>query len=426
MSDGIAARRAALSMLESVLDRDRGLDECTDALTGLEPRDRGFARLTALTVLRRLGQLDVLTDLLMERPPQGRARRIRHVLRIGLAQLLFLDTPAHAAVDASVELTRQEGMGKLAGLVNAILRRAVREKAALVAQDAATRANTPAWLREDWEAQFGREVATAIADAHLQEPPTDLTCPGRADALASELGGVRIGQDTIRLTRAGDVTALPGYAEGTWWVQDAAAALPVQLLGDVAGRRVIDLCAAPGGKTAQLAAAGAAVTAVDRSKPRLARLSENLERLNLSATVVTADATQWQPSEPGDSVLLDAPCSATGTLRRHPEIAHRRGPGDVAKLADLQRRLAAASVAMLKPGGVLVAATCSLQRAEGPGLHAALNALSDLEAWPITPSELPDFPGAVTADGCLRTHPAMLAEQGGMDGFFAMRFRKRG
>lgn len=426
MSDGIAARRAALSMIEAVLDRDRGLDECTEALAGLEARDRGFARLTALTVLRRLGQLDTITDVLMERPPQGRTRRIRHVLRIGLAQLLFLDTPAHAAVDAAVELTRSEGMTKLAGLVNAVLRRAVREKDTLLTRVDGIRANTPTWLYRDWAEQFGPERAEAIAAAHLQEPATDLTCPIDPDTLAAELGGQRIGGQTIRLIRAGEITALSGYAEGKWWVQDAAAALPAQLLGDIRGRTVIDLCAAPGGKTAQLVHAGATVTAVDRSKPRLARLRENLDRLKLSAEIVAADATQWRPQQPADAVLLDAPCSATGTLRRHPEIAHRRGPGDVAKLSDLQRRLATASLNMLKPGGVLVAATCSLQKAEGPDLFDYLCQLDGFEPVPIDASELPGFPDATTADGCLRTHPAMLPELGGLDGFFAMRFRKRG
>lgn len=426
MSDGLAARRSALAMVEAVLEHDRGLDECADATAGLEPRDRAFARLIALTVLRRLGQLDALTDLLLEKPPQGRTRRIRHVLRIGLAQLLFLETPAHAAVDASVELARGEGMAKLAGLVNAVLRRAVREKAALLSREDAVRANTPAWLRDDWVGQFGEETTQAIADAHLAEPPTDLTCPDRADDLAAELGGTRIGRDTVRLVRPGDVAALPGYDAGTWWVQDVAATLPATLLGDVAGRRVIDLCAAPGGKTAQLAAASATVSAVDRSKPRLARLRENMERLGLTVDIVAADATQWRPDEPADAVLLDAPCSATGTLRRHPEIAHRRGPADVQKLAALQRRLANAAIEMLKPGGILVAATCSLQSAEGPGFFNDVRALEGLEPLPIDRSDLPTELGdAVTPDGCLRTHPAMLRDQGGMDGFFVMRFRKR-
>lgn len=417
MSAGVPARIAALELLEAVLEKDRGLDEAiSPTLAGLEPRDRGFARLTALTVLRRLGQIDGLLSGLMDRPPAGRARRALHLLRIGTAQMLFLETPPHAAVDACVAAAKRLGMTKVSGLVNAVLRRADRERDRL--PDAA--ANLPDWLAEDWRAQFGGETVSAIAAAHLEEPPTDLSVKADPAGWAERLGGIVIG-DSVRLRDAGDITALPGFVDGAWWVQDAAAALPSRLLGDVAGQRVIDLCAAPGGKTAQLIAAGAEVTAVDRSAPRLTRLRENLDRLGMAADIVEADATAWRPAAPADAVLLDAPCSATGTLRRHPEIAYRRGPADVVKLAALQRCLVAAAAEMLKPGGMLVVATCSLQTAEGPALAEAAAAMPDLTLDPIRTLPTP-FEASVTPEGWLRTHPAQL--EGGFDGFFAARFVK--
>ncbi len=429
MSDGIPARRAALALLEAVLERDRTLEEASlelASLRDLDSRDRAFARLTTLTVLRRLGQLDALIAGFLDRPPVGRAQRALNILRIGLAQMLFLDTPAHAAVDACVELARLERLDAMAGLINAVLRRASREGADLVAAQDAPSLNTPDWLWQDWIAQFGEATTRAIADSHLHEPPTDLTV-ARDPGVWAETLGARIGMgSSLRLVDAGDIPHLPGFAEGAWWVQDAAASLPARLLGDVRGERVLDLCAAPGGKTAQLIAAGAAVTALDRSAPRLQRLVENLGRLGMQADIVTADAVRWRPPEPVAAILLDAPCSATGTLRRHPEIAHRRGPVDVAKLAGLQKRLVSAAVEMLQPGGRLMVATCSLQQAEGPALHRHALSISALVSDPIDPSELPELAQAITPDGTLRTHPGLWAEQGSMDGFFAMRFRKRG
>lgn len=423
---GIPARRAALTLLEAVLDKGRGLDEAApDALSGLDSRDRGFARRLVLTALRRKGQTDALLQAWLARPPAGRATRVMHVLRLGLAQLLFLDDPAHAAVDSAVSLTRAIGLPKMAGLTNAVLRRALRDGPAMLATQDAARLNTPDWLWQDWSATLGEPVTRAIAEAHMAEPPTDFTIPTDRNGWATRLGGTPIGAQTVRLSQAGDVSALPGYADGAWWVQDAAATLPAGLLGDIAGRHVIDLCAAPGGKTAQLAAAGATVTAVDRSGPRLSRLRENLQRLSLSAEVIEADAISWRPPQPVNAVLLDAPCSATGTLRRHPEIAQRRGPADVAKLATLQRRLLSAAVEMLAPGGVLVVATCSLQSREGPALAAFADGLAGLARMPIRMEELhADWAEAVTPDGALRTHPGLLADRGGADGFFAARFRR--
>lgn len=432
MSAGVNSRRAALFLVEAVLDRDRTLDEAcaqTKPYKALEPRDRAFARLTALTTLRRIGQIDALIDGWLDRPPKGKARRALSILRIGLAQLLFLDTPPHAATDALVELAKADGLAAQAGLINAVMRRAARAGAMSLATQDAARMNTPDWLWRDWVAQFGEPTSRAIADAGLREPPVDITIRPRAgieadigaDTWAERLGGVRIGENTVRLEKPGDVTALEGFAEGAWWVQDAAAAIPATLLGNIAGKRVIDLCAAPGGKTAQLLAAGAIVTAVDRSKPRMDRLRENLNRLGLVAEIVAADAGVWRPDVLAEGILLDAPCGATGTLRRHPEIARRRGAEDIAKLSTLQHRLTEAAIEMMAPGALLVIATCSLQSQEGPELAEYAAGLAGLRIDPIQPDETP-FGDII--DGCLRTHPGHLADQGSVDGFFVSRFRR--
>jgi len=309
-------------------------------------------------------------------------------------------------------------------MINAVLRRASKDGAALVAKQDAARLNTPDWLWSDWASRFGEETARTIASAHTIEPPLDISIRDDADVWVQRLGGQRLGRNTIRLNSPGAVTDLPGFADGAWWVQDFAASLPASLLGaDLAGKRVVDLCAAPGGKTAQLIAVGAEVTAVDRSKPRLKRLGENLSRLGMEAEVVQADGAKWRPDEPVDAVLLDAPCSATGTLRRHPEIAYRRNEGDVAKLAATQQRLLSAAAEMLKPGGTLVVATCSLQSAEGSELFKAAAQIDGLTIDPVHADELPGLDGAVQDVGWVQTHPGMLPEAGHMDGFFMARFK---
>ncbi|MCR9221746.1 MAG: methyltransferase domain-containing protein [Alphaproteobacteria bacterium] len=441
--DGLAARRAAFALLTAVLDRRQAFDEAADRLDALarmpDVRDRGFARAMALTVLRRLGQLDHLIDRYLERAPKGRGKAVRHVLRLGAAQIVFLGAPPHAAVDTSVALAEAEGLAPFKGLVNAILRKIAREGGAVCRKQDAARLNTPAWLRESWVAAYGEAAARAIGEAHLAEPPLDLSVRNAAEAAAwaERLGGAALEGATVRLAPPGDVRRLPGFEEGAWWVQDAAAALPARLLiralarasgGDAGldGRRVIDLCAAPGGKTAQLAAAGARVTAVDRSGPRLARLRENLGRLQLDAEVVEADAERWRPAAPADAVLLDAPCTATGTLRRHPDIAHLKGPADVARLAALQRRLIAAAAAMLSPGGVMVYATCSLQPEEGEeAVEEALDADPGLAMLPVEAAGLGGFAEAISPRGWMRTLPYHRAEAGGCDGFFAAVLHKK-
>lgn len=425
---GLPARAAALDLLGSVLRRRKPLDEALDAHSGmarLARRDRAFARNLITTTLRRLGQIDALLAECLERPLGERDAATKDILRLGACQLLFLETPAHAAVDTAVTLLRGRKRGGHAALVNAVLRRLTREGAGWRdAQDAA-RLNTPAWLWDGWSAAYGADTCRKIAEAHLAEAPLDLSVKGDGAALARELGATELPTGTLRLNARGLVSELPGYAEGTWWVQDAATALPARLLDARPDENVIDLCAAPGGKTAQLAMAGANVTAIDHSTARLTRLEENMKRLQLRVEAVTADAAQWRPPAPADAVLLDAPCSATGTLRRHPDAAWLKTPGDIEALIQLQDRLLTAAVEMTRPGGRIVYCTCSLQPEEGPERIARLiESGAPVERMPFTAAETPGPEDALTADGDLRTFPFHWGDVGGMDGFFVARLRR--
>ncbi len=426
------ARLVAAGLLAAVLEKRRPLDEAlADPALGfaaLDERDRGFVRRLAATALRRRGQIDATLRGRLRQWPKGLPGE---ALRLGAAELLFLDAPVHAAVHATVDILGA-GQTAMRGLVNAVLRRLAVDGAAAVAAQDAARLNTPDWLWHSWVAACGEDAARAIATAHLQEAPLDLSLkPGLlksaadAAALAAALGAEILPTGSLRRAAGGGaIEALPGFAAGDWWVQDAAAALPARLLGDVAGLQVADLCAAPGGKTAQLAAAGAQVTALDRSEARLARLRDNLARLGLAVATVAADLESWTAPQPFDAVLLDAPCSATGTIRRHPDLLHIKAETDVAKLAALQGRMIGRAWAMLKPGGRLVYCVCSLQPEEGPAHLPALRALPGASLVPADATALGLPAEAVTADGCLRTLPSLWAERGGMDGFFAVAVRK--
>ena len=421
-------RRCALELLQAVLHQGRALDEALaghGGLARLEARDRAFARLLVATSLRRLGQIDALIDHCLERPLKAKFAGVRDLLRLGACQLVFLGTPAHAAVSTTVALATGPRLAGHRGLLNALLRRLAREGQELAAAQDAARLNTPDWLWHSWTGTYGEAVARAVAEVHLAEPPLDLTVKAEPAAWAEALGAQVLPSGSLRLPPgAGEVARLAGYGEGAWWVQDAAAALPARLLGPLQGKRIIDLCAAPGGKTAQLAAAGAQVTAVERSEKRLQQLTENLARLGLHAETAAADARSWRPAAPAAAVLLDAPCSATGTLRRHPDIAHLKGPEQVAPLTALQDELLAAALAMVAPGGTLVYAVCSLQPEEGPARIADLLASGGPAArLPIEPGELPDLAEAITPDGDLRSLPCHWAERGGIDGFYACRLR---
>jgi 16S rRNA (cytosine967-C5)-methyltransferase len=427
------ARQVALDLVGTVVRRKRPLDDAIEdnpAMAELSARDRAFARLLVATVLRRLGQIDTLIGECLNTPLAPRAAAIHDVLRLGIAQLLFLRTPPHAAVATSVDLAHVRGFLSHKGLVNAVLRRLSLEGPGRIEAQDAARLNTPDWLWQSWSGAYGEESARAIAVAHLKEAPLDLTLRSDDDQTQSEswcekLQATQLPTGSLRRVAGGSITGLPGYAEGAWWIQDAAAALPVRLFERVAGQVVVDLCAAPGGKTAQLANAGALVTAIDRSSRRLDRLVANLSRLGLTVSATAADALTWRPDHPVDAVLLDAPCTATGAIRRHPDVPHLKQPEDVTRLATVQENLLRAAVDMLRPGGTLVYCTCSLEPEEGPERIAALlRSGAPVEHRPIAPAEIGAPAEWVTPQGDLRTLPYHLAEYDGVDGFYAARLVK--
>ncbi len=421
----ISARRLALDVLDRVLGQQQPFDETFaghPALGALSVRDRAFARLMLTTTLRRLGQIDAVIARFVTTPP--RSATISNLLRLGAAQLLFLDTPAHAAVAETVALCAHRHKS-VTGFANAVLRRLARDgKAAIESQDP-IRINTLDWLWESWRQAYGEARAKAIATAHLAEPPLDLTIKQDLDLWAQRLEATKLFDSSVRRVTGGPVEQLPGYDEGAWWVQDAAAALPVKLFCDVAGRQVTDLCAAPGGKTAQLCVGRAQVTSVEISAKRAERLRANLARLQLEAEVVVADALEWRSPTPQAAVLLDAPCTATGTIRRHPDIGWHKTPADVAKMAELQGRLLAAAVDMVEPGGLVVYASCSLQPEEGPEVIARALASLPIDRVPVARPELDGLQVDITPAGDVRTLPCHLAEQGGVDGFYIARLRRR-
>jgi 16S rRNA (cytosine967-C5)-methyltransferase len=431
---GLAARRIAADIVDGVLRRRIALDEqlsgkgAHPGLPALSDRDRALMRRLVATVLRRLGSLRHGLGSFLDKGFPTEAPRVETVLLIGAAQILWLDVPDHAAVDLSVRLAQADRRAaRYAGLVNAVLRRVAQNRDAL-ATDPVPR-NTPDWLFKRWSAHYGEDTARAIAQANGHEPALDLTVKGDAAIWAERLRGRVLPTGSVRTLAQGSIVLLPGFAEGAWWVQDAAASLPAKLLGDVRGLEVADLCAAPGGKTAQLALAGANVMAVDRSPARLARVSENLTRLKLSATTVAADALDWQVG-PFDAVLLDAPCSSTGTIRRHPDVPWLKGEADLGVLTELQKRLLDRAASLLKPGGKLVYCVCSLEPEEGQQQIAALlERDARLSRLPIAPNEVGGHPEFITADGDLRTLPQHLPEPdprwSGLDGFYAARLTSR-
>ena len=420
---GIDSRMAAFEILKSI-DGGRYLDMAMRRAAPLEPRDRAFARLLVTTCLRRGGQIDRILGTLMTKAPAGKARDALHILRIGAAQLLFLETGAHAAVNSTVELMRVSGFDRLTGLTNAVMRRLSREAESLLS-GTNVEDNLPDWLRQSWRQQYGVAQTRRMMELMMQPPTLDITPRSDAEDWADILDGELIDGRTVRRAFDGDPTRLDGFAEGHWWVQDAAAALPAALFGDLTGRHVVDLCAAPGGKTAQLIAAGATVTAVDSSKQRLEILERNLGRLGMSATLVATDGRKFKPREKVDAVLIDAPCSATGTLRRRPDVLRHRAASDLASLAAIQRELVTRAAGWLEPDGCLIYATCSLQNEEGEAVIEQVTAeLKDRIALdPVTREEAGDFAPALTGDGMLRILPSDFAKLGGVDGFFVARLK---
>ena len=428
--EGLGARRLAWHAVADTLKRRVPLDDVLDERApaeGLDGRDLALARAIAVVTFRRLG---TLRQALHERlNKELKDPRLFALLATGAAQILVLDVPDHAAVDLAVELARQDrSLGHAGGLVNAVLRRVARERDGILAQDDPWR-DTPDWLRDRWSRHYGPEGAAAIARAHRGAASVDLTVREDAAGWAERLGGILLPTGSVRLTERTAIRDLPGYREGAWWVQDAAAALPARLLAARPGERVADLCAAPGGKTAQLAATGAEVLAVDRSARRLGRVEENLARLGLRAATRVADATTLN-DEPFDAVLLDAPCSATGTIRRHPDVLWTKGEEDVAKLAGLQERLLDRAASLVRVGGRLVYCICSLEPEEGERQAGRLLARHPgLMRVPVEAGEVGGLGELVTPDGDLRTLPGHLPrpEEGrsGLDGFFAIRLVRR-
>jgi 16S rRNA (cytosine967-C5)-methyltransferase len=428
---GLEVRATAAKLLAAVVDRKISMDGMLDLTHGnpaykaLGDADRALTRAILTTSLRHLPRLEAaIASLIETHLPEG-ARALHHVLVVAAAQILHLDVPYHAAVDLAVEQANRDPRNRrFAKLVNAVLRRMGREKEELLAATASV-SPVPDWFRARLVAAYGESEAARIAEAQLTPPAIDLTVKKDSQSWAEKLGGKVLPTGSIRLGAFdGSVTALEGFDQGEWWVQDAAASIPAKLFGDLHGKRVADLCAAPGGKTAQLIMAGAHVVAVEQSANRLARLKENLSRLGLTAELVGGDLFDYVPEEKLDGVLLDAPCSSTGTTRRHPDVLWTKGPEDVAKLAALQERMLRHAATLVKPGGLIVFSNCSLDPIEGEELvERVLADTPSLQRVPVDPSRWPGLETGITDRGDFRTTPAMLASSdgyaGGMDGFFA-------
>ena len=435
-------------MLGRIIHQRQTLDEALNDAFGpgkpgavLETRDRGFARLLVTAVLRRRGQIDDILSHCLSKPLTETQPRLLNILRLGAVQILFLETAPHAAVDATVRLAGRHASQR--GLINAILRRLDREGRGWITDQEESgvtgRLNTPEWLWQSWSDAWGEEATGRIAACHVEEPALDLTVRPDCEAaeLADELSAVELPSGSLRRASGGRIEDLPGYEDGKWWVQDVSATLPATLLlssleGNGLKGPVIDLCAAPGGKTAQLAAAGVPVTAVDMSGKRLQRVSENLTRLGLEADIIKADIREWQPKQKAAGVLLDAPCSATGTIRRHPDAAWSKSPDEVKRLAKIQQDLIRSAIQMLMPGGVLIYCTCSLQPEEGEAQADMMRNRNDILHLPFNSDEFAGFSDSVTAEGDIRILPGQVIVPdggedlvaGGNDGFFITRFKR--
>ena len=435
---GLPARRAAANLLDVVLQKKQPLDDVLGRaqdggyMFDLPVRDRALARAIVGTSLRRRGQIDAVLNTFLEKGLPAKSGTLYPILLSGAAQLLFMSIPPHAAIDLAVRLAQWDPKAKRYDkLVNAVLRRVADKGEGIAAGIDAAGVNTPGWLWDRWVQTWGEERAHRIAAAHLVEAPLDLTVKSDPQSWAERLEGRVLPTGGVRVLPKGRIEELPGFSDGEWWVQDAAASLPAKMLGPVAGKRVADLCAAPGGKTAQLVLAGADVIAVDSSNTRLKLLAENLKRLGLAVETVQADAATWQADEQFDAILLDAPCSSTGTIRRHPDIPYLKSDRDIAELAGLQGRLLDNAVSLLKPGGTLVYSTCSLEPEEGEAQVAALMARNPaIRIDPLAAEEPFGDTDWAEASRVLRTFPYQLPletpEWSGMDGFFAARLSHDG
>ena len=433
---GLPARMAAIVILFEVAGAGHSLDERFGSepphprLAGLDPRDRSLARSITTVAMRRLGTIRNVLSRLLERGLPKQSGLLEWILVAGAAQILFLDVPDHATVDLSVRAARLDPKTlPFAALVNGVLRNLARDREALVATCTALEHDTPAWLAARWRKNYGPEAAEAIARSHGEEPTLDLTVKSDPEGWASKLGGIVLPTGSVRLSTHATVSELEGYGEGQWWVQDAAAALPARLLNAVPGERIADFCAAPGGKTSQLANQGADVVAIDRSAERLKRLAANLQRLHLTAETQVADATSYRAA-PFDAILVDAPCSSTGTIRRHPDVAWTKRASDIPALVALQAKILDHAASLLRPGGRLVYCVCSLEPEEGEmQIAALLRRNPDMIRVPVAADEIGGLAGCITTAGDLRTLPNFLPmgepRLSGLDGFFAARLVRR-
>lgn len=423
-------------MLAAVVDRKTSLDGMLDANNGnpvyreLNEADRALVRAILNSALRQLPRIEAMIGSLLQTPlPEG-ARALDHVLTVAAAQILYLDIPDHSAVDLAVEQAQIDPRNKrFASLVNAVLRRLSREKKDLLETVGAKIPAIPAWFHKRLVAYYGAEEAARIAEVLLTPAAIDLTVKSDAEGWAQTLNGRLLPTGSVRLAAfSGAVPTLEGFDDGEWWVQDAAAALPARLFGSLEGQRVIDLCAAPGGKTAQLVLAGADVTALDQSASRLKRLQGNLARLGVKATTQEINMADFRTEDPFDAALLDAPCSSTGTIRRHPDVLWTKGPEDIEKLAVLQEKLLRHALTLVKPGGLVVFSNCSLDKREGEDVTERVLASGACERVAIDPADWPGLENAVTPLGEFRTTPAMIEPEdgyaGGLDGFYAVILRR--
>jgi len=425
--EGLPARRAALAAFDRVLGERITLDDALEATfaaagNGLDDRDRRFARALTIVAFRHFGAIDQRLKRFLKKPLPKRAGVLRNILRLGLAQLDHMDVPDHAAVSLTVELARSDAIARhFLPLVNGVMRAAGRDP-----EPAPGRAQTvPAWLWRRWRAAYGEQDARRILEGLVTSPNLDISVKSDPEHWAEILGGTVLANGSVRLSEKNAVETLPGYGDGAWWVQDAAATLPVKLMGSVAGLDVLDLCAAPGGKSAQLLAGGAKTTIVDISPHRLRRLEENLQRLQFSAEVIAADVLEWNPEQMYDAVLLDAPCSATGTIRRHPDVPHTKTETDIEALSSLQTAMLERAKDWVKPGGMLVYCTCSLEKEEGEERIAAfLKENPNYCRQAATAMEIGELASAINALGDVRTLPFMSfagTDSFGIDGFFSAR-----
>ena len=434
---GLVARKIAAKLLGSVLDEKKNLDALIDpqhgdyAYIALIAKDRALIRAILMTCLRRKGQIDDALLKVLDRKTPKNATHLTHTLSVAAAQILFLDVPDSAAVNLAVTaIAEDRRTSRFSNLANAILRRLAREKAEILNEQNIGKLCMPAWFFKRLRKSYGKDRAGPIAEILSTEAALDLTVKSAPEKWAETFSGIVLPNGTVRLKPKGPIPQMEGYDEGEWWVQDAAAILPAKLLGEVSDLNIADLCAAPGGKTAQLAQFGANVTAVEKSASRIERLKINLERLHLKANIVNADILEWQPEQLFDAVLLDAPCSSTGTVRRHPDILWTKTAEDITTLASLQFSMWNKAIELVKPGGLVVFSNCSLDREEGEDLYAKMLATrNDIESVPIEASEVPGLEEAITGQGTLRTLPIYFPNEdtrmAGLDGFFASRLRRK-